>query len=50
MLTGTPPFYSRDRYQMFKNILEKPLEIKSYFSTEAVSLLQGLLNIDVKIY
>jgi len=43
MLAGAPPFYSRDRNQMFKNILEKPVEMKAHFSPEACSLLSGLL-------
>jgi len=43
MLSGAPPFYSRDRNQMFKNILEKPVEMKGYFSSEASSLLSALL-------
>jgi len=46
MLTGAPPFYSRDKQQMFRNILEKPLEIKPYFSAEAGSLLSSLLVVD----
>eukprot|EP01017_Pseudomicrothorax_dubius_P040629 TRINITY_DN6383_c0_g2_i12.p1 TRINITY_DN6383_c0_g2~~TRINITY_DN6383_c0_g2_i12.p1 ORF type:complete len:146 (-),score=32.81 TRINITY_DN6383_c0_g2_i12:131-568(-) len=45
MLSGAPPFYSRDRYQMYKNIIERPVEMKSYFSPEASSLLKGLLSI-----
>lgn len=47
MLTGAPPFYSRDKTMMYKNRLEKPIEMKSYFSEEAVSLLKGLLKNDV---
>ena len=47
MLSGLPPFYSKDQYKMFKNILEKPLEMKSSFSPEAFSLLKGLLIVDV---
>eukprot|EP00744_Colponema_vietnamica_P007642 GILI01010975.1.p1 GENE.GILI01010975.1~~GILI01010975.1.p1 ORF type:complete len:345 (+),score=81.06 GILI01010975.1:98-1036(+) len=44
MLTGVPPFYSRNRKQMFDNILRGTLMLKPYHSTEARSLLQGLLN------
>jgi len=46
MLTGAPPFYSKDRNKMYKNILEKPLDIKPYFSPDAASFLQGLLCIE----
>lgn len=47
MLSGAPPFYSKDKAQMFRNILEKPIEMKSYFSPQAVSILHGLLCLDV---
>ena len=47
MLSGAPPFYSKDRNLMFKNRIEKQMEIKSWFSTQAISLLKGLLNQDV---
>jgi serine/threonine protein kinase len=43
MLAGMPPFYSRDRNQMFRNILEKPVEMKPHFTPEACSLLSALL-------
>ncbi|CAD8213148.1 unnamed protein product [Paramecium octaurelia] len=46
MLTGAAPFYSVDRTLMFRNRLEKPLDIKPWFSEECKSLLQGLLNND----
>jgi serine/threonine protein kinase len=39
MLSGAPPFYSKDKRQMLKNRLEKPLEMKSWFSLPASSLL-----------
>lgn len=32
MLSGAPPFYSKDRDKMFKNILFKPIEMRPYFS------------------
>lgn len=35
MLAGAPPFYSRDKHKMFKNRLEKPIEMKSWFSPNA---------------
>lgn len=47
MLTGTPPFYSPNRDQMFKNIISSPLVLKPYFSPEASSLLQMLLQTNV---
>jgi hypothetical protein len=49
MLAGAPPFYSRDKNVMFKNRIEKPVEMKPWFSAVASSLLQGLLNIEVQV-
>jgi serine/threonine protein kinase len=43
MLTGWTPFYSRDRHQIFRNIVEKEPEMKPYFSDNVKSLLSGLL-------
>lgn len=43
MVCGSPPFYNRDRKVMFRNILEKPVEIKSSFSNDLASLLRSLL-------
>lgn len=43
MLTGSPPFYSRDKAAMFRNRLANPIEMKPYFTENAVSLLGGLL-------
>ncbi len=47
MLTGAPPHYSHDKSEMCRNILTKPIEMKSFFSPEATSLLKGLLCLDV---
>jgi serine/threonine protein kinase len=44
MLSGRPPHYSKNRKQMLRDIVEKRVEMKSYFSTEAKSLLRGLLD------
>ncbi|CAD8064466.1 unnamed protein product [Paramecium sonneborni] len=46
MLAGAPPFYSKDKTQMFKNRLEKPIEMKEWFSNAARSVLNGLLQND----
>lgn len=43
MLSGAPPHYSENKSKMFKNKLEKPLDIKAYFSLSSASLLSGLL-------
>ena len=48
MMAGAPPFYSRNRDVMFKNMLSKPVEMKSHFSPQAVDLLRNLLQVDVK--
>jgi serine/threonine protein kinase len=39
MLSGAPPFYSKDKNVMFKNRLEKPIEMKPWFSSKAVSII-----------
>lgn len=46
MLCGRPPHYNRDRQQMLRDITEKPIPMKPYFSPEATSLLQQLLERD----
>eukprot|EP00923_Selenidium_pygospionis_P030260 GHVN01053757.1.p1 GENE.GHVN01053757.1~~GHVN01053757.1.p1 ORF type:complete len:521 (-),score=65.26 GHVN01053757.1:570-2132(-) len=46
MLVGTPPFYSRDTKQMFRNIAGAPLKIPSYVSEPARDLLEQLFNRD----
>jgi hypothetical protein len=40
MLTGLPPFYSKDRDKLFKNIKTGNLKYPPYLSKEAISLLQ----------
>ena len=47
MLTGAPPFFSRDQAMMFRNRKEKDIEMRDYFSNGAKSILKGLLNNDV---
>ena len=49
MLTGTPPFFSTNRDQMFKNIVSQPLALKPYFSAEVSSLMQQLLQTNVGV-
>jgi serine/threonine protein kinase len=46
MLAGHPPFYSANRQQLFKNILQKPVKMKQHFSEDAVDLLGHLLVVD----
>lgn len=48
MLCGRPPHYNRDRQQMLRDIVEKEIPMKAYFSNEAVSLLRALLERDPK--
>lgn len=43
MIAGAPPFYSNDKGMMFRNRLEKKIEMKPWFSEEVSSLLTGLL-------
>ena len=44
MLCGRPPHYQKNRKQMLQDIVEKPILMKDFFSPEAKSLLQGLLE------
>jgi serine/threonine protein kinase len=48
MLCGRPPHYARDRQQMLRDIVEKEIPMKTYFSEEATSLLKVLLERDPK--
>jgi serine/threonine protein kinase len=48
MMAGAPPWYSKNRDEMFRNMLTKPLQIKSHFSPSATDLLKKLLVVDVK--
>ncbi|KAL7393783.1 hypothetical protein ABVT39_015917 [Epinephelus coioides] len=47
MIYGLPPFYSRNKVEMFENILHAPLQMRSGGSQAARSLLEGLLERDV---
>jgi serine/threonine protein kinase len=41
MLTGLPPFYSKDRDKLFKNIRSGLIRYPTYLSKEAINLLQS---------
>jgi len=43
MLTGLPPFYSRNINTMYEKILKAELRCPSYLSRDVTSLIQGLL-------
>ena len=43
MLSGRPPFFTHNRSEMLKNIVNKDIEMKPEFSEKAKSLLLGLL-------
>lgn len=44
MLTGLPPYYSRNREQLFKNIRSGDLKYPSSVTPDAKALLQGMLD------
>lgn len=44
MLTGLPPFYSREREKMFQNIMYGELKFPSYISPTARELLSALFQ------
>jgi len=46
MLTGLPPFYTKDRQKLFERIKRGELTYPSYVTPEARSLLQGLIHKD----
>lgn len=46
MLTGLPPFYTKERNVLFERIRKGALEFPDYLSEEAKDLLTGLLNRD----
>jgi len=48
MLTGLPPFYSQNINIMYQKILNGELRFPSYISSDAQSLLEGLLTRDVE--
>jgi serum/glucocorticoid-regulated kinase 2 len=46
MLTGLPPFYSKDRDKLFKNIRSGLIRYPPYLSKEAINLLQSFFTKD----
>jgi protein-serine/threonine kinase len=46
MLTGLPPFYTKDREKLFERIKRGELTYPSYITPEAQSLLKGLISRD----
>lgn len=46
MLAGAPPFYSKNREQMFRDILNKPVQPKPHFSPNLSDLIRGLMQVD----
>jgi serine/threonine protein kinase len=48
MLVGIPPFYSQNRDQMFKNILNHEADYPSNMSEEAQDLIEKCIEKDPK--
>jgi len=46
MLTGSPPFYSRDRDTLFRNIATKPLNVPDVVGQRSASLIRMLMARD----
>lgn len=44
MLTGLPPYYTNNKSEMTKRILESELTYPSHLNPEAVSLMRSLLE------
>jgi len=47
MLTGLPPFYSKDREKLFNNIKSGNIKYPSFLSKEAVSLLTVIISYNI---
>ena len=48
MLTGKPPFYSKNKHEILKNITSKAVPLPENLSVEAKSLLKELFKIKAK--
>jgi serine/threonine protein kinase len=46
MITGLPPFYSKDTKAAYHRLMSEPLEFKEHVSVQARELITGLLNTD----
>merc|ERR1719482_2499829 len=44
MLTGWPPFYTRDKRQLVHSVLKAPLDFPSFMSRDARSIITALMN------
>lgn len=48
MLTGKPPFYSKNKNEIIKNVTSKQVPLPDFLSEEAKSLLKELFHIKPK--
>jgi serine/threonine protein kinase len=48
MLTGKPPFYSKNKHEILKNITSKSVPLPDYLSQDSKSLLRELFRIKPK--
>ena len=46
MMTGLPPFYSKDRDKLFNNIKQGNIKYPVYLSKDAVGILQAFFTLD----
>lgn len=46
MMSGAPPFYNKNKDQIFKDVLNKPIPMLSHFSPDLHDLLMSLMNKD----
>ena len=49
MISGAPPFYSKNKNEIFKRVLNTPIERLSNVTSEANDLFQALLKINVRL-
>jgi serine/threonine protein kinase len=49
MLSGSPPFFSKNKEEMYQHIMNKPVQMKKHFSSNVCDLLIDLLKTDVRL-
>jgi serine/threonine protein kinase len=48
MLSGAPPFYSRNKMEIYRKVVNKPVDRLPNITEDGNNLLEGLLKIDVR--
>jgi hypothetical protein len=48
MLAGAPPFFSKNKDEMYDSIMNKPVKMRPHFSPTVCDLLRALMQADVR--